>query len=1279
MGEARDIRAERSKAGWIGDYRLGECLGEGGMGVVYRATREGDREPIALKLVRDVDEGLLATFRREIYALETMDHPGVVRIVDHGVDGGRPWYAMELLAGQPLNRCIDTWRDSTEAHARRREAEAKTARSDEVSQVLPTSERPTRALLGPADDTLRPGSSAPPPSTRPPPAWAGECDPEVLTEILRVVAALCEPLAYVHGRGVVHRDLKPDNIVIDGDGAPILVDFGLASMAIHEQSREVLDVAGRALGTPAYMAPEQIRGDIVDARADLYALGCILYECIVGQPPFSGSAVKVLNRHLYEIPRPPGEQVRGVPRLVDELVMSLLCKRAEQRIGYAEDVARRLEEVTQTATRRRGPAPGTYLYRPTLAGRNDALSRLEAAIEPTPWHEGAFALIAGRSGMGKTRLATELANRASRSGVRVVTGRGSESTEPGVRGAPLSLLSELLLAIADRCEAHPGLADALLGDERGLLASFEPRFGDDGRIARSEIKRPQLFEGLARVVARMAEQQALFLVLDDLHGADELSVAFLDYLRPEYFVKTPIRIVGTYRSEEDAPWLLPLRHANHVTCVELDELGESAVADMVAGMLALQSPPQAFVHYLVRATEGIPFFVAEYLRAAVEAQVLWRSSQGRWMVGPEGFSTDALARSLPMPGGLLDLVSRRFEQLSSPAQTVVRLAAVAGRQVSERTLREVAEVRAAEVTADRVWRSAVEELRARAVLEDTSRGELHFCHDKLREVIYDGLDVAERRALHLEVALSVERGLVEEAQPERKFVELVRHFGAAERHDKTMVYLEKAGLYAMRTAAFDDACRHFARLLEMAEAHVLGGPTTAQRVTWERRLGEAHYNLGQLAAAERHLELCLHFARQGGRLEHLSTDAKEVVRQLGRCGGVVPRRHVDREELAIDCDAANAAERLCQVYFFQNQRTRAFLTSLRCLQHAERWGPSPELARSYASISLAMGFVPAPMLVERYATLAERVAKSDGDISARAYVSFLRGLYRHGDGQPRSAQVYLEAAVRDARLAGDTRAVQEAMTVLANAHVQVGHLAQAEALNREVLALADRTGNRQGFVWARSGLALNDLHQGDFETALEAFDEVTERLADDFDATQQLAAGLRAVVLLRLGREDRALEVAEETVRLGRGVPPAAFHCLQGYEGSLEVVLTQFEATRASDVRHRIAPLVDEALRQLGRYCRTFAFGRPSLYTYRGWWCRLRGQAWRARTWAARGVDFALERGLVGKAARAQIESTRAQPMGSDDRRHQAARAVELCDRAGLGYWGAVARELARR
>ncbi len=1271
-------RTPRSRPGWIGAYRLGECLGEGGMGVVYRAQRRGRSEPVALKLVRDVDEGLLATFRREIYALETMNHPGVVQIVDHGVDGGRPWYAMELLVGEPLDRRIDSWRDNAVARARRREAEAKTAQSDEAtSHVKPISESPTKPMANPTDDTLRPG--APSPSSRPPSSlprsWSSELEPAVLKEILHVVAALCEPLAYVHGRGIVHRDLKPDNVVIDSAGAPILVDFGLASMALGEKSRDVLDVGGRALGTPAYMAPEQIRGDLVDARADLYALGCILYECIVGQTPFSGSTVTVLNRHLNEDPRSPGELVRGVPRALDVLVMKLLQKRAEQRIGYAEDVARQLDQIAKTSTPRRGPAPGAYLYRPTLAGRGAALARLERALEPTPWQEGAFALIAGRSGMGKTRLATELANRAARTGVRVVVGRGSESTAAGLRGAPLSLLTELLLAIADRCEANPTLAEELLGTDGKLLAAFEPRFGAPPDT--TDIDRPELFTALGRVVARMAKQQSLFLVLDDLHGADELSIAFLDSLTPEYFAQTPLQIVGTLRTEEHAPWLMPMRRADHITHLELDELGEGAVADMVAGMLALPEPPSALVHFVVRATEGIPFFVAEYLRTAVEAHVLWRSGEGRWRVGPEGFSVDALERALPMPGGLLDLVRRRLDQLSEPAREVVRFASVAGRQVSEQTLREVAQVLAAHVAREATWRPAIEELRARAVLEDAPRGDLRFCHDKLREVVYEGLSDEARREVHLQVARSIERGLDAEEQPARRYVDLVRHFGAAEAHDETMVYLEKAGRHAMLTAAFDDARQHYARLLELAERHLPGGPSVAQRVRWERRLGEASYSLGDLAAAERHLEACLACAGRGGRLDDLLVGVREAVRQVSRWGGVSPSRRANHVTESISCDAANAAERLCQVYFFQNQRTRAFLASLRCLHHAESWGPSPELARSYASISVAMGFVPAPVLVERYGVLAQRVAEQDGNLHARAYVSFLRGLSRHGDGHPTAARIYLERAVSDALEAGELRAAQEAMTVLSNVMHQLGLRREAVALAHEVRELAERSGNDQGRAWSAGNLALASMVEGDFAAALEHFEEMV-RLTRAHERAQRLANGMRAAAHLRLGDRSRALEVAKETIALGRGQPPTAFHSIQGFKGALTVLLEHLEATDDRAEWNRFAPLLEEGLAQLTAYTRVFGLGRPTLDMYRAGWLRVQGSPRRGRRHARRAVAFALRRGLVWTAASAQLELALCHERGTSSGRREASRAVELCDRASLRYWGAVARELER-
>ena len=198
--------------GRLGPYVLGELLGEGGMGVVHAGRHVDTGEAGSLKGLRGGDEALLETFRRETFALQSLHHPGIVAIRDQGVARGRPWYAMDLLTGPTL---ADTF------------AEQRQSGSFE----------------------------------------------ERLDATLATFVALCEPLAFLHARGLVHRDLKPENVVLTADG-PVLVDFGLA--VVQGRSRESPSLAGQAMGTPAYMAPEQYRGTVLDARADLYALGGML-------------------------------------------------------------------------------------------------------------------------------------------------------------------------------------------------------------------------------------------------------------------------------------------------------------------------------------------------------------------------------------------------------------------------------------------------------------------------------------------------------------------------------------------------------------------------------------------------------------------------------------------------------------------------------------------------------------------------------------------------------------------------------------------------------------------------------------------------------------------------------------------------------------------------------------------------------------------------------------------------------------------------------------------
>src|SRR6185312_13837620 len=108
----------------------------------------------------------------------------------------------------------------------------------------------------------------------------------MIPELCRITRRLCEALAYIHGEGVVHRDLKPENVLVRADGQPMLVDFGLVVEHSGAAGREVLDVEAMLAGTAAFMAPEQIFGELVDARADVFALGCMLYESLAGRLPF---------------------------------------------------------------------------------------------------------------------------------------------------------------------------------------------------------------------------------------------------------------------------------------------------------------------------------------------------------------------------------------------------------------------------------------------------------------------------------------------------------------------------------------------------------------------------------------------------------------------------------------------------------------------------------------------------------------------------------------------------------------------------------------------------------------------------------------------------------------------------------------------------------------------------------------------------------------------------------------------------------------------------------
>jgi serine/threonine protein kinase len=279
-----------------GRYKILSRLGEGGMGAVYRAEQLSLKRTVALKLLKQelsAEPGLVRRFNAEAELAAKLTHPNTVTLFDFGQDAdGTLFITMELLAGKSLREVI---------------------------------------TFGPVP----------------------------LPRALAICEQITASLADAHGHGIVHRDLKPDNVMLCEQGKRTdvvkVLDFGIAKLR-DERTEGVpaaVTRAGDLLGTPQYMAPEQIRGDAVDARTDVYALGAVVYEMLTGRLPFEAPTVMaILSKHLTEMPPPPSQRrpELGIPPQVDQLVMDSLQKDAALRPQSMDAFAERLAAIRHGTT-----------------------------------------------------------------------------------------------------------------------------------------------------------------------------------------------------------------------------------------------------------------------------------------------------------------------------------------------------------------------------------------------------------------------------------------------------------------------------------------------------------------------------------------------------------------------------------------------------------------------------------------------------------------------------------------------------------------------------------------------------------------------------------------------------------------------------------------------------------------------------------------------------------------------------------------------------------------
>jgi predicted ATPase len=664
-----------------GRYVVRRELGRGSMGVVYEAYDTTTRASVALKTIA-TDEAAaerLYRLKQEFRVVADLQHPNLVRFGELASHEGQWFFTMELVQGGSF-----------------------------VEHV-----RPTRANTGLDEPRLR-------------------------SALVQLVAAL----SAIHGAGLVHRDVKPSNVLVDAKGRVAVLDFGLMVARTHAANEDA------ASGTPDYMAPEQIEGLAAGPAADWYAVGTMLFVGLTGRVPFRGDAMEVMQNKLTRAAPAPHDVAPGVPPDLDSLCADLLRADPTARPGEAE-IRARLGMPAHT---------GNALDSGAFVGREAELAAMKRAQGEVSGGRARTVVIEGEPGIGKSALVARFVSSLG-PGTLVLAGRSYEQESVPFKGidAVVDALSEHLLALPERD------AKALLGGGVRFLATVFPVLNRVPLVAEVTSKarildnprvlREQAFGEFERLLAALAKKGRVVLFLDDIQWADRESLALVSALL-HADPPIPFLFLATMRTGVDLP-----RGAMELAAGALrlplaglsDREAEALCEDLWQAEDRRDSQEPAA---LAKEAGGHPLYLAELVRSARRG-------------GPQ--------RSGRM--SLQDVLWERIAERDPIERRFLEVLAVAGAPLPFPIVARAAQVDVGEC------QNRLGALRAAQLVRISRRGDERSVvpyHDRVRESVLLHRTGGEQAALRDQLSLG--RALLE-ATPEdalagRVFA-IVRHFHAA--------------------------------------------------------------------------------------------------------------------------------------------------------------------------------------------------------------------------------------------------------------------------------------------------------------------------------------------------------------------------------------------------------------------------------------------------------------------------------------------------------------------
>jgi tetratricopeptide (TPR) repeat protein len=974
-----------------------------------------------------------------------------------------------------------------------------------------------------------------------PPGTALTC-----ANVLRYVKQIASALQYAHYHQVIHRDIKPDNMLVGRNNEVLLSDFGIAALAPGTGGQQ----RRRPEGNCAYMAPEQFRGQPCPA-SDQYALGIMAYEWLAGSRPFSGGEIEMMVQHQSTPPPSLRERAATIPPAVEQVVLQALAKQPEARFAsveaFAQALSRACGAVSAGALLPASPSQAQLAFQigrahhQPLVGRErewEALVHLLTSVElpqyalPSPISGGIpdrglgcrCALLVGDLGIGKTRLAEDLSRETQRRGWNVAWGRGYAQESDIPYRVVMEIIQNLLHAGAWPVgEGDAGFVEAIPAPLRRFLpASRAPEPPETAAAtALPQQERALLWVAVLDLFTKLSQRAPLLVVWDDLHWADESSIELLAYLI-RHLADQRVLFVATYRQTELGcahPLIAlepSLRYEQRAVKLTLAPLSEEQIAQLLSGL------PLPRVQEIQVLAGGNPFFAEQLATGARDGDS--RRARERSQAS-RGLSA--------IPGTILAALERRVGALSSACQQLLSVAAVLRGSFSHRILRDM--MKADQQEEDRLLDLLDEAIGAGILVEEGARAAVsyYFSHPLVVTYLYERLSAIRRVYLHRAAAdalLRCYQGREEEGAAAIAF-HLVECGGEMSSIGR---YAEMAADYAFRLSAYREAGRHY----KLAVEHWEGGeqPHTEQvrprglhLASLLERLAECLMIQGAFSEAREHYERILGIRAQamadgpidGGAAAVSAQEpcvrallCSEIARALRMTGSYGAAKQCCEEAAAtlaaagVGAGPALASLRLQESYIHwqEGHYASAHQVAQAALRLAEEMRRSESRA-SPSSIPTRISRVleGGALLLGEIHEMLSNIASSQGQVAeALPHLAIALGLYEQLEdpraiahvtgnlgytylmrGEDTLARMHLARSFALAEQVGDSSVMAVAALNLGELAARSGVLQDAERWFKRSLVLTQQAGDLETEVWVRDSLAAAYRDQGKLVDALE--------------------------------------------------------------------------------------------------------------------------------------------------------------------------------------------------